>query len=136
MEATCSSETSTDFQRTTRRYIPEDSITLQNHRCENLKSYMLMVNVYIKLNISLILRLFLHVVFYLTSYNFQNIIWSVQCQGYGLATGAQLPAETRILPFAVTMRLPPVPRILSPGAKLTTHLHLWPRLIYVLILVV
>jgi hypothetical protein len=29
MEATCSSETSNDFQRTTRRYIPEDR-TLHN----------------------------------------------------------------------------------------------------------
>jgi uncharacterized membrane protein len=29
-----------DFQRTTRRYILEDS-TLHNHRCENLKSYIL-----------------------------------------------------------------------------------------------
>jgi hypothetical protein len=34
-------ETSVDFQRTTRRYIPEDS-TLHNHRCENLKSYILL----------------------------------------------------------------------------------------------
>jgi hypothetical protein len=39
MEAICSSETSADFQRTTRCYIPEDS-TLHNHRCENLKSYL------------------------------------------------------------------------------------------------
>jgi hypothetical protein len=39
MEAICSSETSVDTQRTTRRYIPEDD-TLHNHRCENLKSYM------------------------------------------------------------------------------------------------
>jgi hypothetical protein len=38
MEATCSSETSLDFQRTTWRYIPEER-TLRNHRCENLKSY-------------------------------------------------------------------------------------------------
>jgi hypothetical protein len=38
MDAICSSETSVDFQRTTRRYIPEDG-TLHNHRCENLKSY-------------------------------------------------------------------------------------------------
>jgi hypothetical protein len=38
MEAICSSEASVDFQRTTRCYIPEDSI-LYNHRCENLKSY-------------------------------------------------------------------------------------------------
>jgi hypothetical protein len=37
MNAICSSETSVDTQRTTRRYIPEDS-TLHNHRCENLKS--------------------------------------------------------------------------------------------------
>jgi hypothetical protein len=38
MEAICSSETSVDFQRTTRRYIPEDG-TLHNHHCENLKTY-------------------------------------------------------------------------------------------------
>jgi hypothetical protein len=40
MEATCSSETLVDFQRTSRRYIPEDS-TLHDHRCENLKSYIM-----------------------------------------------------------------------------------------------
>jgi hypothetical protein len=34
MEAVCSSETSVDFQQTTQRYVPEDSI-LHNH----LKSY-------------------------------------------------------------------------------------------------
>jgi hypothetical protein len=33
-----SSETSVDFQRTTRRYSPEDS-ALHNYRCEDLKSY-------------------------------------------------------------------------------------------------
>jgi hypothetical protein len=38
MEATCSSEASVNFQRTTRCYIPEESI-LYNRRCENLKSY-------------------------------------------------------------------------------------------------
>jgi hypothetical protein len=38
MEAICSSETSIETQRTTRRHIPEDD-TLHNHRCENLKSY-------------------------------------------------------------------------------------------------
>jgi hypothetical protein len=37
MEAIFSSEMSVDFQRTTRRYIPEYS-TLHNHRRENLKS--------------------------------------------------------------------------------------------------
>jgi hypothetical protein len=36
MEATYSYETSADFQRTTRRYIPEDR-TLHNQRCENLE---------------------------------------------------------------------------------------------------
>jgi hypothetical protein len=35
MEATFSSDTLIDFQRTTRCYIPEDG-TLHNHRCENL----------------------------------------------------------------------------------------------------
>jgi hypothetical protein len=35
----CSSETSVDSQQTTRRYIPEDG-TLHNRRCENLKSYI------------------------------------------------------------------------------------------------
>jgi hypothetical protein len=39
MEATCSCETSVDFQRTTLRYIPEDR-TLYNHCCENLKFYI------------------------------------------------------------------------------------------------
>jgi hypothetical protein len=39
MEAICSSETSVETQRTTRRHIPEDE-TLHNHRCENLKSYI------------------------------------------------------------------------------------------------
>jgi hypothetical protein len=38
MEAICSSETSVEFQQTTRRYFPED-ITLHNYCCENLKSY-------------------------------------------------------------------------------------------------
>jgi hypothetical protein len=36
-EATCSSETSVDFQRNTRRYIQGDRI-LHNHSCENLYS--------------------------------------------------------------------------------------------------
>jgi hypothetical protein len=49
MEAICSSETSVDTPRTTRRYIPEDG-ALHNHRCENLKSYIivlrLILNVY------------------------------------------------------------------------------------------
>jgi hypothetical protein len=39
MEAICSSETSANFQRTTRRDVPQDR-TLYNHRCENLKSYL------------------------------------------------------------------------------------------------
>jgi hypothetical protein len=39
MEAVCSSKTSVESQRTTRRYIPEDG-TLHNHGCENLKSYI------------------------------------------------------------------------------------------------
>jgi hypothetical protein len=38
MEAIFSSETLVDFQRTTRRYIPEDSV-LHNYRCEDFKSY-------------------------------------------------------------------------------------------------
>jgi hypothetical protein len=40
MEATCSSETSVDFQRIIRRYIPEN-ITLYYHHFENLKSYLI-----------------------------------------------------------------------------------------------
>jgi hypothetical protein len=42
MEATYSSETLVDFQRTTQCHIPED-ITLHNHFCENLKSYILIL---------------------------------------------------------------------------------------------
>jgi hypothetical protein len=40
IEEKYSSETSVNFQRTTRRYIPED-ITLHAHLCENLNSYSL-----------------------------------------------------------------------------------------------
>jgi hypothetical protein len=47
MEAKCSSETSVDFQGTTRRYIPEDD-TLHNHRCENLRSYIFISSVRMK----------------------------------------------------------------------------------------
>jgi hypothetical protein len=39
METIYFSETSVDFQRTTRRYVPEVS-TFHSHRCENLKSYL------------------------------------------------------------------------------------------------
>jgi hypothetical protein len=39
MEATCSSEMSVDFQRTTWRYVAEDR-TLHNHRCHNLKPFI------------------------------------------------------------------------------------------------
>jgi hypothetical protein len=39
MEATYSSEASVDFQRTTRRYIPEDR-TLHDHRCKNITFYL------------------------------------------------------------------------------------------------
>jgi hypothetical protein len=40
MEATYSSEMSVGFQRTTRRYIPEER-ALHNHLYENLKSYII-----------------------------------------------------------------------------------------------
>jgi hypothetical protein len=52
MEAICSSEMSVNFQRTTRRYIPEDS-TLHNHCCENLKSYRGILYCLLKLIIKL-----------------------------------------------------------------------------------
>jgi hypothetical protein len=42
MEAVYSSETSVGTQRTTRRYIPEDG-PLHNHRCENLKFFLVFV---------------------------------------------------------------------------------------------
>jgi hypothetical protein len=46
METTRFSETSVDFQRTTRRYIPEDR-TLHDRRCGNLELYTLqLINVY------------------------------------------------------------------------------------------
>jgi hypothetical protein len=45
MEKICSSETSVDFQRPTRRYIPEYSI-LHSHLCENLKSYITGISYY------------------------------------------------------------------------------------------
>jgi hypothetical protein len=39
-EETCPSETSVDFQRTTRQYIPEDR-TVHDNRYENLQSYII-----------------------------------------------------------------------------------------------
>jgi hypothetical protein len=45
IEAKCSSETSVNFQGTTRRYITEDS-THHNIRCENLKSCILLLVVF------------------------------------------------------------------------------------------
>jgi hypothetical protein len=39
MEATCSSETPVDFQRTKWHYIAEEK-ALHNRRCENLKYYI------------------------------------------------------------------------------------------------
>jgi hypothetical protein len=42
MEAICSSETTVDFQRTTERYIAEDSTT-DSHHCEDLRSYTVIV---------------------------------------------------------------------------------------------
>jgi hypothetical protein len=42
MDAICSSETLVASQQTTRRYVPEDD-SFHNHRCENLKSYLLEV---------------------------------------------------------------------------------------------
>jgi hypothetical protein len=44
MEAICSSETSVDIQHTTRLYIPEDR-TLYNHCYENLKSYIVKLEI-------------------------------------------------------------------------------------------
>jgi hypothetical protein len=38
MEATCSSATSTDFERTTQSFILED-VTLHSNFCQNFKSY-------------------------------------------------------------------------------------------------
>jgi hypothetical protein len=47
MEAVCSSETSVETQRTTRRHIPEDDTFHNHHRCENLKSYDFKIILYI-----------------------------------------------------------------------------------------
>jgi hypothetical protein len=43
MEAICSSETLVASQQTTRHHIPEDD-TIHNHRCENLKTYILFMS--------------------------------------------------------------------------------------------
>jgi hypothetical protein len=45
MEAICSSKTSVETQRTTQRHIPED-YTLHNHCCENLKSYIKLLSLW------------------------------------------------------------------------------------------
>jgi hypothetical protein len=55
MEATCNPETSVNFQRTMRRYIPE-ARTLRYRRCENLKSYEVRLLLKYKMNMKLKLR--------------------------------------------------------------------------------
>jgi hypothetical protein len=47
-QAIYSFETSIKFQLTTRSYIPEDN-TLHNHRCENLKSYILITLFFLRM---------------------------------------------------------------------------------------
>jgi hypothetical protein len=61
---TCSSETSVQFQLTTRRYIPGDR-TLRDHRCENLKSYILFISVFFLPSLSLFTCLFFYIYFFL-----------------------------------------------------------------------
>jgi hypothetical protein len=65
MEATCSSETSVETQRTTRRHIPEDD-TPHNHGCENLKSYN---------NISLCLSCELFLIIVIIKQNVGQMAW-------------------------------------------------------------
>jgi hypothetical protein len=50
MEATYSFEMSVDFQWTTLHYIPEDS-TIHNYCCENLRSYILFLTVFIQISL-------------------------------------------------------------------------------------
>jgi hypothetical protein len=52
MEAICSAEASIDFQRTIRRYIPED-ITLHNQRRQNLKPNKHQYSLSLSLSVSL-----------------------------------------------------------------------------------
>jgi hypothetical protein len=55
MEVICSSEMSGTTQRTTGRHIPEED-TLQNHRYENLKSYVKLFacnSIFISVNVNL-----------------------------------------------------------------------------------
>jgi hypothetical protein len=61
-KAICFSETSVYFQRTTLRYIPEDS-TLHNHRCENIKSYCWSI-----CPITVAIRSRRHAIFYSTTF--------------------------------------------------------------------
>jgi hypothetical protein len=73
MEAICSSETSGDFQRTTRPYIPEDS-ALHNHRCENLRSCVVHSHIYIK---------FTTWVFFRNCFRLQGAFTDVRTISYG-----------------------------------------------------
>jgi hypothetical protein len=79
IEATCSSKSLVYFQRTTRRYIPENT-TLYDHRCKKLKSYILSrkpVKFRIKCNTVLPVSAFL-AIDCLASYN-EWLIWHVHC---------------------------------------------------------
>jgi hypothetical protein len=50
IDVTCSSQTSADFNRITCSYNPGQR-TLYNHRCENLKSYILILSSHLRLGL-------------------------------------------------------------------------------------
>jgi hypothetical protein len=68
MKAICSSETSVDFHRATRCYIPQDKL-LHSHRCDNLKPKAKLAY-YLSKN-----RIFKGLKINLTSTSYERYVW-------------------------------------------------------------
>jgi hypothetical protein len=110
MEAICSFEMSVHFQRTTRRYIPEER-TPHNYRCENHKSYDLLA----VMILSCILAMRQHT-------HSLNYIYILQDNRRSTlpTSWSKSPSALSISPFSVFSFPTSVP-FLSPLISLGTH---------------
>jgi hypothetical protein len=89
MEAICSSETSVASQQTTRSHIPEDD-TLHNHRCENLKSYILHV---IQTPLLQTSSLFAFVRYILSQFSHGNEFQTLQKYSISVSSHSSIPSR-------------------------------------------
>jgi hypothetical protein len=97
MESICSSETSVDSQRTTQRYVPEGS-ALHNHRCENLKSY--------KLIVSLVFCIYLRYRLTSTFIELSSLPTILACHILSSSPPLSLTVQTAFVPLVMLGRAP------------------------------